>query len=219
MIPSRRLVLLVAFLSVPLLLSGLTRTTADVALLANLLLLGVALVDLLISSVPEDVQIERRISDVLSLGADNPAVLQVRNASPYQLQIDLHDDPGPLCTVDRLPQTLELGAGKSGEVTYTVRPSRRGASVMPCVYLRFPTRLACGLASSSDRWRRRSAFIRTLGRCIGMNCWHGRTACRRLACGWCGCRGRGGNLSGCGNIGTAMKSVRWTGRRHRDSDS
>ena len=141
MIPSRRLVLLVAFLSVPLLLSGLTRTTADVALLANLLLLGVALVDLLISSVPEDVQIERRISDVLSLGADNPAVLQVRNASPYLLQIDLHDDPGPLCTVDRLPQTLELGAGKSGEVTYTVRPSRRGASVMPCVYLRFPTRL------------------------------------------------------------------------------
>lgn len=141
MIPSRRLVLLVAFLSVPLLLSGLTRTTADVALLANLLLLGVALVDLLISSVPEDVQIERRISDVLSLGADNPAVLQVRNASPYPLQIDLHDDPGPLCTVDRLPQTLELGAGKSGEVTYTVRPSRRGASVMPCVYLRFPTRL------------------------------------------------------------------------------
>lgn len=141
MIPSRRLVLLVAFLSVPLLLSGLTRTTADVALLANLLLLGVALVDLLISSVPEDVQIERRISDVLSLGADNPAVLQVRNASPYPLQIDLHDDPGPLCTVDRLPQTLELGAGKSGEVTYTVRPIRRGASVMPCVYLRFPTRL------------------------------------------------------------------------------
>ncbi len=141
MIPSRRLVLLAAFLSVPLLLSGLTRTTADVALLANLLLLGVALVDLLISSVPEDVQIERRISDVLSLGADNPAVLQVRNASPYPLQIDLHDDPGPLCTVDRLPQTLELGAGKSGEVTYTVRPSRRGASVMPCVYLRFPTRL------------------------------------------------------------------------------
>ena len=40
MIPSRRLVLLVAFLSVPLLLSGLTRTTADVALLANLLLLA-----------------------------------------------------------------------------------------------------------------------------------------------------------------------------------
>lgn len=141
MIPSRRLVLLVAFLSVPLLLSGLTRTTADVALLANLLLLGVALLDLLISSVPEDLQIERRISDVLSLGADNPAVLQVRNTSPYPLQVELHDDPGPLCTVDRLPQTLQLAAGKAGEVSYAVRPCRRGASVMPCVYLRFPTRL------------------------------------------------------------------------------
>ena len=68
MIPSRRLVLLVAFLSVPLLLSGLNRTTADVALLANLLLLGVALLDLLISPALEDVEIERRISDVLSLG-------------------------------------------------------------------------------------------------------------------------------------------------------
>lgn len=141
MIPSRRLVLLVAFLSVPLLLSGLNRTTADVASLANLLLLGVALLDLLISAAPDDVEIERRISDVLSLGADNPAVLQVRNLSAYPLEIELHDDPGPLCTVDRLPQTLELSAGKSGEVAYVVRPNRRGAAVMPAVYLRFPTRL------------------------------------------------------------------------------
>ncbi len=141
MIPSRRLVLLVAFLSVPLLLSGLNRTTADVALLANLLLLGVALLDLLISPALEDVEIERRISDVLSLGAENPAVLQVRNVSAHPLSIELHDDPGALCTVDRLPQTLELAAGKSGEVSYVVRPNRRGAAVMPAVYLRFPTRL------------------------------------------------------------------------------
>jgi hypothetical protein len=42
MIPSRRLVLLAALLSLPLLFSGLDRTVADTALLANLLLLGSA---------------------------------------------------------------------------------------------------------------------------------------------------------------------------------
>ncbi|HCP12684.1 MAG TPA: hypothetical protein DIT89_10150 [Planctomycetaceae bacterium] len=141
MIPSRRLVLLAALLSLPLLFSGLDRTVADTALLANLLLLGLAVVDLLISSSPHDIEVLRRISDVLSLGADNPAVLQVRNLSQQPLEIELHDDAGPLCAVERLPQSLELGVGKSGEVSYIVRPGRRGASVMPAVHLRFRTRL------------------------------------------------------------------------------
>ena len=117
MIPSRRLVLLAALLSLPLLFSGLDRTVADTALLANLLLLGLAVVDLLISSSPHDIEVLRRISDVLSLGADNPAVLQVRNLSQQPLEIELHDDAGPLCAVERLPQSLELGVGKSGEVS------------------------------------------------------------------------------------------------------
>jgi uncharacterized protein (DUF58 family) len=141
MIPSRRLVLTAAILAMPLLLAGLNRSAADAALLLNLVLVAVACVDLLISPSPDDVAIHREISEVLSVGASNPATLTVRNRTGLTLAMTLHDDPGPLCEVDRLPQSVTVGPGKEETIHYSVKPSRRGASEMPAVHLRFPTRL------------------------------------------------------------------------------
>jgi uncharacterized protein (DUF58 family) len=141
MIPSRRLVLTAAILAMPLLLASLNRSAADAALLLNLVLVAVACVDLLISPGPDDVAIHREISEVLSVGASNPATLTVRNRTGLTLAMTLHDDPGPLCEVDRLPQSVTVGPGKEETIHYSVIPSRRGASEMPAVHLRFPTRL------------------------------------------------------------------------------
>ena len=141
MIPTRRLVLLAAFLAMPLLLAGINRSAADAALLLNLVLVAVACVDLLISPGPNEVEIRREVSEVLSVGAANPASLIVRNRALATLTLTLHDDPGPLCEVDRLPQTLCIASGKEASISYTVKPSRRGASEMPAVHLKFPTRL------------------------------------------------------------------------------
>lgn len=141
MIPTRRLVLLTAILAVPLLLSGIDRNVADLALLVNLVLVAVACVDLLISPGPDAIELRRVISEVLSVGASNPASLVVRNRSHAKLRLSLHDDPGPLCSVDRLPQTLDLAPNKELTVHYTVMPHRRGASEMKAIHLRFPTRL------------------------------------------------------------------------------
>jgi uncharacterized protein (DUF58 family) len=102
---------------------------------------AVACVDLLISPGPDDVAIHREISEVLSVGASNPATLTVRNRTGLTLAMTLHDDPGPLCEVDRLPQSVTVGPGKEETIHYSVKPSRRGASEMPAVHLRFPTRL------------------------------------------------------------------------------
>ena len=141
MIPSRRLVMLAALLTVPLLLSSVNRTIADIGLLLNVVLAAVAMLDLLISPGPEGVELRRVISEVLSVAASNPATMQVRNRSSFPLALTIHDDAGPYCVVGGLPQTLRLGAGEESEVHYTVTPSRRGASEMPEVHLRFPTRL------------------------------------------------------------------------------
>ncbi len=141
MIPSRRLVLLAALLTVPLLLSSVNRTIADIGLLLNVVLAAVAMLDLLISPGPEEVELRRVISEVLSVAASNPATMQVRNRSSFPLALTIHDDAGPYCVVGGLPQTLRLGAGEEKEVQYSVTPSRRGASEMPEVHLRFPTRL------------------------------------------------------------------------------
>lgn len=141
MIPTRRLLLIAAILALPLMLAGLNRSAADTALLLNLVLVAVACVDLLISPSPGDVAIHREISEVLSVGAANPAQLTIRNRARVALTLTLHDDPGPLCEVDRLPQTVTIEPGKEQTVHYAVKPHRRGASAMPAVHLRFPTRL------------------------------------------------------------------------------
>lgn len=141
MIPTRRLVLLAAFLALPLLLAGINRSAADAALLLNLVLVAVACVDLLISPGPNDVEIRREVSEVLSVGAANPASLIVRNRAHATLTLTLHDDPGPLCEIDRLPQTVSIAPNKEETISYAVKPGRRGASEMPAVHLKFLTRL------------------------------------------------------------------------------
>lgn len=141
MIPTRRLVIIAAVLAMPLMLAGLNRSAADTALLLNLVLVAIACVDLLISPGPSDVEVRREISEVLSVGASNPATLILRNRAQGALTLTVHDDPGPLCEVDRLPQTINVGSGKEGTVHYIVKPHHRGASEMPAVHLRFPTRL------------------------------------------------------------------------------
>ncbi|MEI7699796.1 MAG: DUF58 domain-containing protein [Planctomycetia bacterium] len=141
MIPSRRLVILAAVLLLPLLVSPLNRTVADLGLLLNAALAAVALLDLLISPSPDTVELHREISEVLSVAAANPAKIAIQNRSSFSLTITVHDDPGPLCEVDRLPQTVQLAPGKQAEIHYVVTPLRRGASEMPEVYLRFRSRL------------------------------------------------------------------------------
>lgn len=145
MIPSRRLIYTAAALALPLFFSSIDRQVADVALLLNLLLVMVACVDLLISAGPRDVEIEREVSEVLSVGATNPAALIVHNRSGHSLQLTLHDDPGPLCVVEQLPQTVDIPAWKQTRISYVVRPHKRGASEMPAVHLRFPTRMGLWL--------------------------------------------------------------------------
>jgi uncharacterized protein (DUF58 family) len=141
MIPTRRLVLLAALLAIPLMLSGINRNLGDTALLVNLVLVAVACVDLLISPNPEQIEVRREISEVLSVGASNPASLIVRNRSYHRLLLSLHDDPGEMCSVQRLPQTITLEPDKELTVHYTVTPHRRGASEIVAVHLRYPTRL------------------------------------------------------------------------------
>ena len=141
MMPTRRLVWLVTLLAVPLMLAGVDRTISDVALLLNLILVATAAVDLLISSRPDDIDVVRELSEVLSVGAANPVTLTLRNRSRHLLVVSVHDDPGPLCTTERLPQTVVAVPDRDVQVSYIVRPSRRGGSEMPAVHLRFPTRL------------------------------------------------------------------------------
>ncbi|MEQ9407840.1 MAG: DUF58 domain-containing protein [Fuerstiella sp.] len=156
MIPSRLLILLAIVLTAPLLLGGVTdvfpdglpglgaidvsgRVLADLALLLNVVLVIVAGVDILISGAPDDIEIDREISEVLSVGTPNPARLVLRSRSRLPLQVTIHDDAGELCETERLPQQVLLQPWKEDSVSYMVKPLRRGAAMLRAVHLRFPT--------------------------------------------------------------------------------
>ena len=145
MIPSRRLIVLFALLTLPLLLGGVSRSLADVALIANLILVITAIIDLLISPSTRELDIERKVSKVLSVAANNPVQLLVKNKSKRTVNLTLHDDTGPLCETVGLPKTIELPSWKDETVNYHVQPTRRGATKMLAVHLRFPTRLGLWL--------------------------------------------------------------------------
>lgn len=157
MIPSKLLISIAILLTTPLLLGGVVdvfpdflpgigsidlsgRSVADIALLLNIALVVLAGVDLLISPSPADVEIEREVSDVLSVATPNPAKLVVRNQSRHPMQLSVHDDPGELCETDRLPQTIPMLPWKQQTITYTITPTKRGAATLKVVHLRFPTR-------------------------------------------------------------------------------
>ncbi len=158
MIPSRRLIVLAILLTTPLLLGGVAdvmpdvfpgvggidvsgRTLADLALLLNVVLVVIAGVDVLISGSPDDIEIEREISEVLSVGTPNPSRLVLRSKCRLPLLVTIHDDPGELCETDRLPQNVWLAPWKEKCITYTVTPLKRGAANLEAVHIRFPTML------------------------------------------------------------------------------
>ena len=158
MIPSKLLITLAVLLTTPLLLGGAVdvfpdflpgigqldvsgRSLADVALLLNILLVVVAGVDVMISPSPNDIETEREISDVLSVGTSNPAKIILRSKSRTAMQLSVHDDPGELCETAKLPQRVTLLPWKEQSVSYTVTPLKRGSATLSAVHLRYPTRL------------------------------------------------------------------------------
>jgi uncharacterized protein (DUF58 family) len=77
-------------------------------------------------------------SDKLSLGAWNPVVLELSNATGRLHRLQLRDVPPPTFAVDTDPIlfALRLGPGESDRVTYHVRPPARGDASFGDLYLR-----------------------------------------------------------------------------------
>ncbi len=156
MIPARRLIGLLFLMTLPMFLAGINRNISDLALLANLGLLTIALIDLWISPPPKRIEIQRDVSDVLSVAARNPVQLRLQNHAGIPLRVSVHDDPGPLAETRDLPQTVLLPPWKEQSVHYALVPVRRGENRLGPVYLKYPTRW--GL------WQRRQ--IRPLDRTV-----------------------------------------------------
>ena len=113
---------------------------AAVGLTANAFIIALAIMDRLISPRTKTIRLERSVSDVLSVGTRNPVTLRATNRSRFALTVELSDVPPEPSRLEGMPARIKLPGGKPRELTYQLRPGKRGRSKFAGVYLRFRTR-------------------------------------------------------------------------------
>lgn len=93
--------------------------------------LGVVLFDLLLVNRRPDLELRREIRHSIPVGAWSEVTLRLINREPRPFVLRLHDHHPAWFDVETLPCELNLPERKSAEVSYRVRPSRRGDGLFP----------------------------------------------------------------------------------------
>lgn len=139
-LPTRKLVLLLLAPAAVLMVFPSTALAMAVAGY-DIGLLAVALLDLSISARPGQLDVQRRLPEHLSLGADNRVGWEVHNASAQDLELHLTEDLPQEIESGDLPITARLLAEARATLHHTVRPHQRGQHRFGDIHLRYRTRL------------------------------------------------------------------------------
>ena len=140
MTPTGRFLTLLALCGLPLAVGAAVPVAAEVGLLAATLLVAAAAWDAFRSPSPTAVGVEREAADVFSVGAPNPVTLHLRNRGARPITVEVQDSPPAPGSVDGLPATATLPAGRGGAVAYHVTPHLRGARAFGRVFLKSRSR-------------------------------------------------------------------------------
>jgi uncharacterized protein (DUF58 family) len=87
------------------------------------------------------VQVTRHLPQVLSVGRQNAAVLDIHHGGARPVTVQVNDEGAVDLLVLGLPVAVQLPAHGTVEVRYHVEPRRRGAHQLGDLWLRVPTRL------------------------------------------------------------------------------
>ena len=124
-VPTRRLSAVAALLALALLL--LASEQAPVGLLvANGVLVAVAVVDWVLAPSPSAVGVERDLPGVLVLGNPGQVTWLVRNPTGRRLRVGLADELAPSLRAGGRRARLSVPAHGDSEARTTIRPARRG---------------------------------------------------------------------------------------------
>lgn len=136
MTPRPRLLWLLA-LALPILIAGVWMPPLrQLALLFDLAVLGVALVDLAVSPRLRRVIVTRESPPTLSVGTNNPVHLVARNLTGIPLTVELVDEHPQPATSTGQPVQLTLKPGQERSGKYSLFPQRRGRKQFAAVYLK-----------------------------------------------------------------------------------
>lgn len=108
----------------------------------NFLIFAAALVDLAISPSLGRIEVEREMSDVMSVGARNAIRIWMTNRNRSPVTIEFQDEPPQPCATDGLPFIMTLAPLKARYRVYYLEPHHRGASCFGSMHLKSKSRLA-----------------------------------------------------------------------------
>lgn len=141
MIFTRRWFFLLLLGLVPLLLGLLVPRFSFATLVWSGALLAATLVDYLLLPAPGFIEVQRQVEPQLSLGAQNPVRVSVRNATPRLQTVTLHEEPPAGMDHDFVNTSLNLGPGVRQTLTYHVVPKARGDFAFGSLWIRVAGRL------------------------------------------------------------------------------
>ncbi|MGC1272936.1 MAG: DUF58 domain-containing protein [Planctomycetaceae bacterium] len=141
MLPRFRLLILLALAGLPFIGVPWLPWMAYVGSGLTVAVLMVAVGDLWLSPKPADVAVQRDVGEVLSLGAENPVHVRLRNRGKRPLTVELHDEAPAPCDTPNLPAKTTLSPNRRRVLTYHVRPHRRGDGRFGTLFLRSRSRL------------------------------------------------------------------------------
>jgi uncharacterized protein (DUF58 family) len=107
----------------------------------NFFIFGLALLDLAISPSLRRIEIEREMSDVMSVGARNAIRIWLTNRNRSPVTIEFQDEPPQPCATDGLPFIMTLSPMKARYRVYHLEPHHRGPTSFGSMHLRSGSRL------------------------------------------------------------------------------
>jgi len=132
-----RVVLLFLFGTLPLMQVKSHSGAVVLWLVYNFVVLMLVLTDILISPRPENLTIERRVSQKLSIGRDNRVEIAVSNNSHRPLKLEIIDEFPVEFAGNGRNIGLEIAQRTSKSFSYMVKPARRGCYYFNKTVVRF----------------------------------------------------------------------------------
>jgi uncharacterized protein (DUF58 family) len=136
MIPTPRLLLLIALLAAAGLAPAFYPAAAPLWWGALALSLGMAVVDAVMAWRRPAPEAQRRLPGSLALGVSETVLLQLRHDGTHTLTVAVYDHHPMSMQVTGLPQTVALPPGQFVEIGYHVRPVVRGEACFAGLQLR-----------------------------------------------------------------------------------
>lgn len=136
-----RVVLLLLFGTLPLMVVESHYQAVSACVIYNLVILALIITDMLISTRPENLMVERRVASKLSIGKMNEVELDVTNQSYKAVQIELIDEFPESFAGNRKEVSLSLPLRSKTSLSYQVTPFKRGRYYFQNTIIRYRSTL------------------------------------------------------------------------------